>query len=85
MPAKKKNGPEKTFRIGAVSASIFCNTAESANGRTRDFRNVQLQRSFRDGEEWRTSSSFALSDLPQAIRCLELALRYVEDQEAEVS
>ena len=45
---------------------------------------MQLQRSYRENDEWKTSSSFALADMPAAIRCLELALNYVEGQEAEV-
>lgn len=82
--AKKKNRPEKTIRIGSVSASIFCNEADGANGHKREFRNVQLQRSYRENDDWKTSTSFALADLPSAIRCLELALQHVESQEAEV-
>ncbi len=37
-----------------------------------------------DGEDVKYSSSFNLAELPQAIRALQLAQRYVEEQEAEI-
>lgn len=76
--------PEKTFRIGLVSASVFCNeVATGEDGETRMFRVASLQRRYRDGDVWKTSTSFGLSDLPNTIRVLELALKYIESIEAE--
>ena len=76
--------PEKTFRIGYVSASVFRNTVKK-DGVTRAFRNVSLQRRYKDGDEWKHSTSFGLADLPNALECLRLALSYVAEQEAEIS
>jgi len=78
MASKK---PEKTFRIGYVSASIFVNDTETDNGK-RQFRNVVVQRSYKDGDETKFVSSFGLGDLPQAIRVLQLAQEHVERKEA---
>ena len=75
--------PEKVFRIGAVSASVFVNEVETDGG-TKELRNVNLQRRYRDGDgEWKSSSSLSLAELPQAIKALEWALRHVASQEAE--
>jgi hypothetical protein len=74
--------PEKVFRIGSVSASVFVNEVQEGK---RPMRNVNLQKRYRDGEEWKSSSSFSLGELPQAIAALDLAMKYVADQEAEVS
>ena len=79
-----KKSPEKVFRIGHVSASVFVNEAESDGG-TREFRSVNIQRSYRDGEETKYTSSFTLADLPQAIRVLQLAQQHVEEAEAETN
>lgn len=79
MATKK---PEKTFRVGYVSASVFVNDAETEGGK-RQFRSVTLQRSYRDGEETKFVSSFGLAELPQAIRVLQLAQQHVERMEAE--
>lgn len=78
------NAPEKTFRIGLVSASVFVNEIDGDNGK-RTIRNVNLQRRYRDGDEWKSSTSFGLADLPVALRVLQLAQEYVEELEAEVS
>ena len=76
--------PEKTFRIGNVSASVFVNQVQGDGGK-REVRNVNLQRRYKDGDEWKTSSSFGLADLPQAIRVLELAQQHVKATEADVT
>jgi len=75
--------PERVFRIGAISASVFVNEVEGEGGK-RTVRNVNLQRRFRDGDEWKSTSSFGLSDLPVAITVLNLALEHVAAQEAVI-
>jgi hypothetical protein len=74
--------PEKTFRIGLVSASVFINEVNGEGGK-RQIRNVNLQRRYRDGDHWKSSSSFGLADLPNALRALQLAMQHVESIEAE--
>lgn len=74
--------PERTFRIGFVSASVFVNEADTDGGK-RQFRSVNLQRAYRDGDETKFTSSFTLAELPQAIRVLQLAQQHVEQAEAE--
>lgn len=76
--------PEKVIRIGYVSASVFTHDVETDGGK-RTMRSVNVQKRYRDGDEWKYTSSFNLGELPQAIRCLELAQRFVEGREAEVS
>ena len=53
-------------------------------GGKRTVRNVNLQRRFKDGDEWKSTSSFGLSDLPAAITVLNLALDHVAEQEAVI-
>ena len=78
-----KKSPEKVFRIGNVSASVFVHEVESESG-TRTLRSVSLQKRYKDGEEVKYSSSFNLAELPQVVRVAELATRHVEEFEAEV-
>jgi hypothetical protein len=78
--------PEKSFRMGLFSASVFVNEFEVGDGKRktkRSRRNVVLQRSYKDADEWKQTNSFGLGDLPAAIRVLELAQSYVESQEVE--
>ncbi len=74
--------PETTFRLGNVSASVFVNEANGDGGK-RKFRSVNVQRSYRDGDDTKFVSSFGLSDLPTAIRVLQLAQAHVEGKEAQ--
>ncbi len=69
--------PEKTFRLGRCSASVFVNA-----GKEKPFRSVSLQRRYREGEKWKTATSFTLADLPDAVAVLQLALHHVAAQEA---
>lgn len=76
--------PEKSFRIGSCSASVFANTAaKKGKDDERSYRTVSLQRRYRDGDQWKTSTSFTLADLPAAIAVMQMAMDYVASQEAE--
>ena len=75
--------PERLFRIGAISASVFVNEVDGEGGK-RTVRNVNLQRRDKDGDEWKSSSSFSLSDLPAAIAVLNLAFEHLASQEAAI-
>jgi hypothetical protein len=84
------NSPEKVFRIGLINASVFKNVIEpkeEGKGQKKTIRSVNLQRRYFDEKEdkWESTTSFQLSDLPAAIRVLQLAQEYVESVEAEVT
>lgn len=76
--------PEKVFRIGYVTASVFTREVDTDDGKIT-LRAVNLQKRYMDGEEVKYTSSFGLAELPQALRALQLATSYVEQQEATVS
>ena len=76
--------PEKVFRIGFVSASVFAHEIDADDGK-RTLRSVNLQKRYLDGEEVKYTSSFNLAELPQAIRVLKLAADYVEARESQVT
>lgn len=76
--------PEATFRIGPCSASVFVNEVDN-DGTKRRIRSVNVQRSYKDGDDRKYTSSFGLGDLPQAIRALQLAQDHMEKKEAEIT
>ena len=57
-PAKPKNQPVHHIRHGAVSASIW--RQETDKG---PMFNVTFQRSYKEGDAWKTSTSFGRSNL----------------------
>ena len=75
--------PEKVFRIGSVSASVFVNEV-NGDGPPRQVRNVSLQCSYIDQGQRKFGSYFGLADLVVAKQVLLLAADYVVEQEAEI-
>ena len=74
--------PERVFRIGLVSASVFVNEIDGDDGK-RKVRNVRLQRRYRDEDgDWKSTSTFGLAELPQAITVIQMAMNHVAEQEA---
>lgn len=82
--SSSSRSPEKVFRIGFVSASVFAHDVD-ADGGSRTIRSVSVQKRYRDGDEVKYTSSFNLSELPQAIRVLQLAQQHVEAAEATIT
>ncbi|MEZ6127803.1 MAG: hypothetical protein R3C59_03915 [Planctomycetaceae bacterium] len=75
--------PENVFRIGYVSASVFTREVTGENG-TRTLRSVRIQKRCVDRDEVKSTDSFSLPELPQALRVLELAAQWIEHHEAEL-
>ncbi len=82
MSATRK--PEKVFRIGFVSASVFLHDIKNDDGSNRSIRSVHIQRRYMDGNDAKYTSYFNLAELPQALRVLQLAQAWIESCEAEV-
>ena len=70
--------PEKSFRIGAVRASVWRNARKSKEGKTYEVRSVSLDRSYRDSAgNYKSSNSFAANEIPKAILLLQRAYEYM--------
>ena len=75
--------PEKVFRIGYVSASVFAHEVPTEDG-SRTIRSVNIQKRYMDGEDVKYTASFGIAELPQALRVLQLAANCVEQHEADL-
>lgn len=73
--------PEKSFRLGAVRASVFVN-----DGQSGQFRTIQVQRRYKDeaSGEWRSSDSFTAQQAASALVVLQQAVAHVLDRESDV-
>lgn len=71
--AKKR--PVHEVRFGRIKAAIWEN--ETQNG-TR--HNVTLSRLYKDGDEWKDSTSFGRDDLPLVAKVVDLAHSYIYGQ-----
>jgi hypothetical protein len=73
--------PVKVIRLRGVSASIFANHGKS-DGRDITFHKVSVQRSYKDGDEWKQTTSFGRDDLPVVTMVLQRAWEFILDTEA---
>ena len=75
-PAKKR--PVHEVRIGRVRAAIWENETENGT-----FYNVTLSRLYKDGDNWKDSSSFGRDDLPLVSKVCDQVHSWIFEQAAE--
>ncbi len=78
--ANANNKPVQVYRSGPVSASVFQNQAKSDGGATT-FYKVALSRTYKDGDEFKTTTSLGRDDLPAASLLLQQAWQYIVEAE----
>ena len=76
----KPSPPVREVRIGRVRAAIWEN--ETQNG-TR--HNVTLSRLYKDGDDWKDSTSFGRDDLPLVAKVVDLAHTWIYQAAAKAS
>ncbi|MEK6957584.1 MAG: hypothetical protein AABW99_01200 [archaeon] len=60
--------PIMKFSAGTVQVAVWEN--ESAKG---NYKTVSIEKRFKDGDNWRSSNSFKVNELPKAILALQKA------------
>ena len=66
------NKPWKVFRSNGVAASVFHNTVKTPEGE-RIYYKVSLSRTYREGTEFKSTTSLGRDDLPVAALLLQQA------------
>ena len=74
--------PVETIRLRGISASVFENVSD--DGKTT-FHKVSLQRTYRQGDEWKNTQSLSRDDLPIAAMLLQKAWEYILQAEGKKS
>ena len=70
-----KQKPVHEIRLGRIKAAIWAN--ETDNG-TR--HNVTITRLYKDGDEWKTSTSFGREELPLVAKIADMAHTWIYQQ-----
>ena len=65
--------PIKKFKAGSIQVAIWENEKKEGG----KYNTVSLDKRYKDKEEWKSSSSFHMNDLPKAIIALERAYEYL--------
>src|SRR5207237_8579012 len=81
ITAEPSTKPVKVFRDRRLSVSIFRNHA-TVRDEERVFLNAYLQRTYKDGEAYKTTSSLGKDDLPAAQLLLAQAWAWMVEEEA---
>ncbi|MBU4501699.1 MAG: hypothetical protein KKA79_03850, partial [Nanoarchaeota archaeon] len=72
------NAPEKKFSTGAISATVWKNSGKSKTGQDVEYKTVTLQRRYKDKkDEWQSTNSLRINDLPKAALVLNKAYEYL--------
>lgn len=78
------NQPEKKFRAGVISATVWLNHGQRKTGEDTSFRTISLQRGYKDKENnWQNTSSMRVNDLPRAALVLTKAYEYLVTMQPE--
>ena len=67
------NKPVKVFRVRGITASVFANQTKKGDA----FHKVCLQRTWWDGDKYRTSDTFGRDEVPVALHVLMQAWQFV--------
>ena len=73
------NQPEKKFRAGVISATVWLNQGQSKKtGDISAYRTISLQRGYKDkNNQWQNTASLRINDLPRAALVLTKAYEYL--------
>ena len=72
----EKDKPTKAFKAGPIQVAVFMNRRK-VNGKDTTIPSVSFQKRYRDGEEWKSTSSLDTNDVPKAILALPKAYDYL--------
>ncbi len=74
------NQPLHEINLGRIRAAIWAN--ESVHHRT--WFNITIARTYRDGEQWKTTTSFSRDDLPLVAKAAEMAYAWIWSEASAV-
>jgi len=61
------NLPEKKFRAGGISATVWLNRSNKPTGENIEYRTISIERAYTDKDgKWQSTNSLRIGDLPKA-------------------
>ena len=75
---KMENKPERKFRAGAISATVWLNQGQNKEGEPTEYNTISIERSYKDKEgNWQSTNSLRKNDLPKASLVLQKAYEHL--------
>ena len=82
---KYGNLPEKKFRAGAISATVWQNKGQTKEGEATEYRTISIERCYKDKEDkWQSTNSLRVNDLPRATVVLQKAYEFLVFKEQDL-
>ncbi len=75
----ESNKPVKSFRLRGITASVFENVSDDG----KSFYKVTLQRSYKQGDDWKSTNSFGRDDLPLVSLLTKQAWEFILNTESK--
>ena len=70
--------PIMKFAAGGVQVAVWENEGTSKDGTIRSFNSISIDRRYKDkNDEWKSTNSLKLNDIPKAILALQKAYEYL--------
>lgn len=80
------NFPEKKFKAGSISVTVWHNKTQKQNGEEGDYQTISIERSYMDKDgKWQTTNSLRTNDVPKAIVALQKAYEHIVLQEQDLT
>ncbi len=81
------NAPVNKVTVGNVTVSVWENTVKVKGKDPFTTQSISVQKNYKDGDEWKSSSSFKFSEIPLLILALQKAYadKYIRDDISEVT
>jgi hypothetical protein len=71
---KEGNLPERKFRAGAISATIWMNKSQKINGEESEYKTISIERCYTDKDgKWQSTNSMRVADLPKVMVVIQKA------------
>ena len=71
VPAKKL--PEKKIKVGNIQVAVWRNKSKTGD----TFYSVSFEKYYKDGDDWKSTTSLNRNDIPKAILALEEAYKFL--------
>ena len=78
-----KAQPEKKFRAGGVVATIWKNKQKNKEGKEFEVYSINVDRTYKDGDEFKQTSSMKVNDLPKLALVANEAYAYLNLKDAK--
>ncbi|PIN76981.1 hypothetical protein COV17_00075 [Candidatus Woesearchaeota archaeon CG10_big_fil_rev_8_21_14_0_10_36_11] len=73
----QNNIPEKKYRAGAISATVWLNKGQKQNGELSEYQTISIERNYTDKSgKWQSTNSLRVNDMPKACVVLQKAYEY---------